>query len=149
MYRMQRIFCATPWEMEPEQTLFHHAVGKFNETEAMAKGILFVPVIVTNFRDKRPMQGTVDDNMRQCSYVVLMLGDEWGPVERNFRWDYELATECMADPEMPMQDIAVLRKVKPGASATTAGDLPKTRAMFYTAAECTECLNTLFRAWLG
>jgi hypothetical protein len=149
MYRMERIFCASPWEMEREQSLFHDAVGKFNETEAMAKGVLFLPVIVTNFRDKRPMQGTVDDNIRQCSHFVLMLGNDWGPVERNFRRDYELALECVADPAMPMQDVAVLRKVKGGTDAATGGDLPEARATFYTAAECTECLNTLFRGWLG
>lgn len=145
---MHRIFCASPWEMEREQILFNDAVAGFNGA-AMAKGVLFVPVALTNVRDKRPLQYTVDDNIQQCSYFVLLLAAEWGPVERNLRCDYELALECLADPTLPMQGVAFLKKVKPASEAPPADDLPEPRATFYTPAEFTECLNGLLTAWLA
>jgi hypothetical protein len=147
MYQMHRIFCASPWEMEREQILFNNAVGKFNG-EAMAKGVLFVPVALTNIRDKRPLQYTVDENIRECSYFVLLLGGDWGPVERNLRCDYELALECLADPALPMQDVVVLKKMKSASGASVAHDLPAPRATFYTPGEFADALNGLFAAWL-
>jgi hypothetical protein len=144
---MHRIFCACPWEMEREQILFSDAVGRFNGA-AMAKGVLFVPVVLTNVRDKRPLQYTVDENIQQCNYFVLLLATEWGPVERNLRCDYELALECVADPALPMQDVAVLKKVKPGSVPSGADDLPEPRATFLTPEEFTESLNGVLAAWL-
>jgi hypothetical protein len=135
--------------MEREQILFSDAVGRFNEAEAMPKGVLFLPVALTNVRDKRPLQYTVDDNIRQCSYFVLLLATEWGPVERNLRCDYELALECLADPGLPMQDVVVLKKVKPASGTALTDDLPEPRATFFTPAEFTESLNGLLAAWLG
>ena len=151
MFQMQRVFCATPWEMEAERMRFHEVIGRVNETAAMPRGSLYVPVTLVNFRDKRPLQYVVDENIRDCSYYILLLADDWGPVERNFRSDYELALECAADPALPMQSVAVLRKTLPGAMsslAPVAPPLPEPHAAFSTIEEFDECVGGLLTGWL-
>jgi len=93
----------------------------------------------------------VDENIRDCSYYILLLADDWGPVERNFRSDYELALECAADPALPMQSVAVLRKTLPGAMsslAPVAPPLPEPHAAFSTIEEFDECVGGLLTGWL-
>jgi hypothetical protein len=147
MYEMHRVFCATPWEMEGELRLFYDWIGQVNETVGMPKGVLFVPVSLTNIRDKRPMQYAVDENIGECRYFILALADDWGPVERNFRRDYHLALQCLADPALPMQDVVVLYKKEPGGLPPAEG-LPEPRATFSTREEFGACLDNLLRAWL-
>lgn len=146
MFQMRRVFCATPWEMEAERMRFHDVIGRVNETVAMPRGSLYVPVTLLNVRDKRPMQYVVDENIRDCSYYILLLADEWGPVERNFRSDYHLALECLANPALPMQRVAVLQKKLPG--ATPARDLPEPQVAFSTIEEFDECIAALLVGWL-
>jgi hypothetical protein len=108
MYRMHRVFCATAWELEGERLAFDNALGHINETEAMPKGLLFVPVSLTNIRDKRPYQFLLEENLRDSRYYILALSDGWGPPERNFQRDYQLAREHCANPALPMRDVALL-----------------------------------------
>ena len=151
MFQMQRVFCATPWEMEAERMRFHEVIGRVNETAAMPRGSLYVPVTLVNFRDKRPLQYVVDENIRDCSYYILLLADDWGPVERNFRSDYHLALECAANPALPIQSVVVLRKQPAGAAASPASlapDLPEPHAAFSTIEEFDECVGGLLTGWL-
>jgi hypothetical protein len=147
MFRMYRVFCATPWEMEAERNSFYTALGQFNEVAAMPKGILFVPVTLTNIRDKRPLQYAIDENIRECSFYILLLSEDWGPVERNFRNDYNLALECAADPALPMQGIGVLSKKSTSGPQPAAG-LPEPQATFSTLVEFNECVKSLLSGWL-
>src|SRR5450759_4106633 len=110
MYQMHRVFCATSWELERERQAFEDVLGEFNEAEAMKRGVLYVPVSLVNIRDKRPLQYTVDENIHACRHYILALCDNWGPPERNFERDYQLALECRADPSQPMREIAFLLK---------------------------------------
>ena len=48
MYRIHRVFCATAWELEGERRAFYDLLGEFNEAEAMRRGVLYVPVSLTN-----------------------------------------------------------------------------------------------------
>ena len=114
---MHRIFCATAWELEGERLAFDNALGHINETEAMPKGLLFVPVSLPNVRDKRPYQFLVEENLRDSRYYILALSDGWGPAERNFQRDYQLALEHCANPALPMRDVALLVR----SSAPTLG----------------------------
>jgi hypothetical protein len=108
MYRMFRVFCATAWELEGERRAFYEVIGEFNESTAMARGVLYVPVSLTNVRDKRPYQYTIEENIRDCRHYIVALSDDWGPGERNFRKDYQLAVACQKDPALPMEGVAVL-----------------------------------------
>jgi hypothetical protein len=113
MYRMLRVFCATSWELEGERRAFYDAVGAFNEAAAMARGVLYVPVSLTNVRDKRPYQYVVDENIRDCRHFIAALTDDWGPVERNFQKDYRLAVACSRDSALPMDGVVVMLRVAP------------------------------------
>jgi hypothetical protein len=146
MFQIHRIFCATPWELEAERGRFHDLIGNFNEMAAMPKGILYVPVTLINIRDKRPVQYAVDENIRDCRHYLLLLSEDWGPVERNFRNDYQLALECVADPSLPMHSIAVLSK-KQLSGVPLAEGMPEPKATFSTLAEFDNCVNNLLADW--
>ena len=147
MYRMHRIFCATPWELEGERRAFYDVLGEFNEAEAMKRGVLYVPVSLLNVRDKRPLQYAVDENIRDCRHYILALCDGWGPPERNFERDYRLALECSADPSLPMREIALLlQKPLPGHSSPSG--LPAARAEFSTIDEFKQQVRRLFAEWI-
>ena len=144
---MHRIFCATPWELEAERNRFHDLIGNFNETAAMQRGVLYVPVTLLNIRDKRPVQYAVDENIRDCRHYILALSEDWGPVERNFRNDYHLALQCAADPALPMHSVAVLSKKQLSGVPLAAG-LPEPDGIFSTLTEFDDCVNHLLPAWL-
>jgi hypothetical protein len=146
MFLMHRIFCATPWELEGERGRFHDLIGNFNETSAMPKGILYVPVTLINIRDKRPIQYAVEENIRDCRHYVLLLSEDWGPVERNFRNDYHLALECVDDPALPMHSVAVLCKKQPSCVPLAEG-MPEPKATFSTPAEFDHCVNSRLADW--
>ena len=133
--------------MEVERDRFHKLVGEFNEVTAVAKGVLFVPVTLVNVRDKRPVQYAVDENIRDSAYYLLLISGEWGPPERNFRIDYALASQCAADPALPMRDVAVWAKRQPSA-APLAEDLAKPSAAFSTLEEFDACIHRLLSSHL-
>jgi hypothetical protein len=147
MFQMHRIFCATPWELEAELYRFYEVIGRFNETVAMQMGVLYVPVALTNVMDKRPQQYAVDQNIRDCRHYILLLSEDWGPVARNFKNDYQLALQCIDDPALPMQSVAVLAKKQPSGQPLAEG-LPEPRATFSTLAEFDECVTALLSGWL-
>ncbi len=144
---MHSVFCATPRELEAERSRFYDLVGQFNETFAMQKGILFVPVTLTNVLDKRPFQHAVNRNIRDSRHYILILWDDWGPKERNFRNDYHLALQSAADPSLPMHSVAVLAKKQPSGQPPADG-MPESQAAFSTLAEFDECIGNLLSAWL-
>src|SRR4051812_48646246 len=110
-YRMHRVFCATPGDLEEERRAFHDVLGDVNQEEGMAQGILLVPVsILPAVVDKRAFQSAITENIRSCRYYVQVIEDTWGAPEKNFERDYAVALRCAADPELPMQDVAVLFK---------------------------------------
>jgi len=147
MFQTHRIFCATPWELEAERYRFYDVVGLFNETVAMQKGILFVPVTLTNVMDKRPLQYMIDQNICDCRHYLLLLSEGWGPEARNFRNDYHLAVQCVDDHALPMHSVAVLAKKQPSGQRPVEG-LPEPQATFSTPAEFDACVTDLLSGWL-
>jgi hypothetical protein len=110
-YSMHRIFCAAAGDLEEERDAFYKVVGEFNAEHAMPRGILFVAVALpVSTTDKRPFQAAVSENIRACRYYIQVLEDTWGPPEKNFERDYAVASKCLADPNLPMQAVAVLFK---------------------------------------
>jgi hypothetical protein len=69
-----------------------------------------------------------------------------GPVQRNFRHDYDLAMQCLADPALPMRDVAVLLKT-PATGLSAALELPEPRGTFSSAAEFKQCLAAVLAGW--
>lgn len=148
MFQMHRVFCATPWELEAERRRFYDVVGRFNETEAMQKGVLYVPVTMTNVSDKRPLQYAIDENIRDCRHYVLLLSEGWGPAERNFEKEYHHALNCIGDPASSMQSVTVLAK-NDSSGQPPANGLPEPWATYSTLAEFDKCINALLSAWLS
>jgi|GEM_PF-3249098 len=147
MFQLHRIFCATPWELEEERSRFHELIGAFNESSAMPRGVLYVPVTLANIREKRAIQYAVDQNIRDSRHYILVLTEDWGPKERNFSNDYQLALKSVADAALPMESVTVLAKEQ-AVPNLSASDLPEPRATFSTLAEFDECVNNLLSAWL-
>lgn len=152
MFQMHRVFCASPWELEAERNRFYHLIGQFNQEHSMPHGVLYVPVSLTSVGDKRPLQYAVDDNIRECRHYLVLLTDDWGPPERNFRYDYDLALRCADDPALPMKTVHVMVKDRPSARALPVGSsavaLPAGAATFSSMTEFDEYLNGLLAGWL-
>jgi hypothetical protein len=158
-YIMHRIFCAPAGDLEQERTAFYDVVGNFNEAYAMPRNILFVAVALPfHIIDKRPFQAAISENIRACRYYVQVLEDTWGPPEKNFERDYALACKCVADPDLPMQEVAVLFKnpLVPHQVEPPVIDLQKrleashaqAHASFETLDEFRGHLNRLLAGWL-
>jgi len=108
---MHRIFCAAAGDLEKERDAFYQSMGDFNEECAMPRGILFVAVALPAATyDKRPYLGAIAENIRACRYYIQVLEDTWGPPEKNFEREYAIACQCVSDPGLPMQEVAVLFK---------------------------------------
>jgi len=152
MYRMHRIFCATAWETEGERRAFYDILGNFNETHGIPAGTLYVPVSLINIHDKRPYQYTVDENIRECRYYLLVPGDDWGPPARAFERDYLLARSCAADPALPMQAAAILLRNLPDGSRPPFAAVLDTAGHEYTTFTTAEdfqgAVTDLLHTWL-
>jgi hypothetical protein len=125
MYRMLRVFCGTSWELEGERRSFYDIAGSFNEQKAMPRGILYVPVSLTNVRDKRPMQYVVEENIQDSFGYLLALSGDWGPTERHFERDFRLALECQRNPSLPMRHVALMLRRSPASPPGFLTDLEK------------------------
>jgi hypothetical protein len=148
MYQMHRVFCATAWELEGERRAFYDLIGEFNEAEAMPQGILYVPVSLLNMADKRPFTYVIQENIRDSRHYLLVPGEDWGPVERNFRRDYQYALQCAADPKLPMRDVAILlRRPLPGEPAPDG--FPPPDGEFDSIDEFKQLARRLFSRWLA
>jgi hypothetical protein len=152
MYRMHRVFCATAWELEDERTAFYDVIGRFNETEAMGRGILYVPVSLPTVADKRPLQSAVNENIRACRYYILATADDWGPRERNFEPDYHLALACRVDKSLPMRETAILLKDRPDCTPSPFGPALDAAGFpsiaFRNTAAFSEAVGGLLAQWL-
>jgi hypothetical protein len=151
MYRMLRVFCATSWELEAERGLFYEVVGQFNESQAMPSGVLYVPVSLTNIRDKRPYQYVVEENLRDSRHYILAVSDGWGPPERNFEDDYRLAVEYSLNPALPMRGIEIVMRQRTGAPSPFAAELSAAGLnprRFADAVEFRREIGQLLAGWL-
>jgi hypothetical protein len=109
-YRLIRVFCAAPGNLEKEKQLFQDAAAECNAAEGMAAGCLFVPLSVSL---KLKGQDVVDANIRLSDYFLLVLDDTWGPPGKSFEHDYLLAEACRAGAELPMREVIVFLKDTP------------------------------------
>jgi hypothetical protein len=144
---MHRVFCATAWELEEERIAFYDVIGRFNEAEAMSRGILYVAVSLPAVPDKRPLQSAVNQNIRACRYYILATADDWGPRERNFERDYHLALACRADESLPMRETAILLKDRPDGTAGSFAGFPS--IAFRDTAAFSDAVGRLLAAWLA
>jgi len=149
-FRMYRVFCATPGDseddLERERQAFHEVLGEVNESEGMPLGTLFVPVSVPpHITKKTSFQPVVDDNVRACTFFVQVLHHTWGPPTRNFEREYQLANECCADPQLPMEAVSLfIKAIEPGVA-----EFKGSASEFKTMDEFKTSLRSQLSAWLA
>lgn len=106
------VFLGAPGSLSAETTAFHEAVGECNQEEAMARGVLYLPLFTSR---KAHDQGTIDSNIRMCRYYLLAVDDTIGLHGNTYDHDWWLARKCCEDPNQPMQEaVALLKKLPEG-----------------------------------
>src|SRR5690349_3781271 len=107
-----RIFIATPSGLEAERRAFRATLLDDNETDALQRGVMFVPV---GWEDTlggmgRP-QELINRDLRMCDYFMLIVWDRWGTppgIEGTSQFtsgteeEFNTAVTLMADASRPM-----------------------------------------------
>jgi len=117
---LYRVFVASPGGLEQERALFRQTLQEYNESEALDRGAMFVPIgwELTLPGTGRP-QELINKDLRACDYFMLLLWDRWGsPTEAGssprfasgVEEEFSIAQECMADEKGTMRDLVVLFK---------------------------------------
>src|SRR5262245_28263069 len=73
------VFIGSPGGLAAERRAFKDRIQKFNETHAIAQGVMFRAI---GWEDTlggvgRP-QDIINAELRQCDYAIFMLQDRWG-----------------------------------------------------------------------
>src|SRR5438270_12988400 len=120
-----RVFIASPGGLHKERSAFRATVEDYNQTDAIARGVLFIPV---GWEDTlagagRP-QGLINEDLAGCDYFVLVVWDRWGtPTDlagqskytSGIQEEFFVAQRCHEDPILPMcQLIAFFKAVDAG-----------------------------------
>ena len=156
-YTMHRVFCSTPGDLEPERRIFSDAVGEFNETTAIAQGILFVPLsIVPHMGNLSVFQEAIAANLRASSFFLQVLHDTWGAPPRNFRPIYDLAQRLVTHADSGLRGGVAFfktggaRRIEPEVSALkTSLEVERDWPVFSfsNAGEFTRQLRAQLTAW--
>ena len=107
-FKIYRILCSTPPELDAERTLFESSLAAFGEKVIFPEQILFAGASFRDGFDAGRHRGPAEANVRMCDFFVHIFGETWpGPAFRDF---IQLAIECIADPTKPMRQATVLFK---------------------------------------
>lgn len=114
-----RVFIASPSGMEDERKAFRDAIQEYNEVDAIARGVYFLPVRweETLGGVGRP-QDMINEEIRESDFFLLMLWDRWGsppdaPPKRytsGTEEEFHVALECLNDPTRPMAEMIIFFK---------------------------------------
>lgn len=127
-----RIFIATPGGLHAERKAFRATVHDYNETDAIQRGVLFIPV---GWEDTlagagRP-QGIIDEDLTLCDYFILVVWDRWGtPPDQIGKGKYTSGTQeeffvaeaCYKDPQHPMRQLTAFFKAVDPRKLSDPGD---------------------------
>jgi len=94
------ILLEIPEELVDERRAFGDVVHAFNETDAVPRGALFIPLGWDPGAASSP--SVLYDDFRGIDYLVLVLWDRWTSRTQS---EYELALRCLASPEYPMRQV--------------------------------------------
>lgn len=118
-----RIFIASPGGLREEREAFRATVYDYNETDAIQRGVLFIP---TGWEDTlagagRP-QGIINQDLKNCDYFVLVVWDRWGSppgvtgagvYTSGTDEEFHVAERCLNDTNEPMLQMVILFKAVP------------------------------------
>jgi hypothetical protein len=152
-YQYYRVFCSSPGDLEPERRIFEDAVAELNETELIPQGVLFVPVsVIPNIVNLRFYQPVIEQNLRDCTFFVQLLGNTWGAPPRDFEWIYSLACGMQRAPDALLREVAVfVKSTTPAVEASVSllrQSLPDgSMREFEDLAQLKECLRAQLSSW--
>jgi tetratricopeptide (TPR) repeat protein len=114
-----RIFIASPRGLDAERKCFHDLIADYNRTEAIHRGIHFVPVAWEDtLETKGRPQELINKDLQACDYFVFLLWDRWGSKPTRWRGrftagieeEFNIAKDALADPRLPMKQMVLLFK---------------------------------------
>lgn len=168
--RGYRVFLSSPGGLESERRAFYQTILEVNEIEAEARSRTFIPVGWEREAGWGRPQERLNDRLRECDYVVLILADRWGSptggdgggFSSGTEEEYNVACDCLVGDEA-MRDIVVLFKgvperqlVDPGAQLKKVLDfkaaLERERSLLFATfdseADLTRILRRHLLRWL-
>ena len=127
-----RVFIATPGGLRGEREAFRSTVYDYNETDAIQRGVLFIP---TGWEDTlagagRP-QGIINKDLKHCDYFVLVVWDRWGTppdvtgaggYTSGTEEEFHVAEQCVNDVNAPMLQMVVCFKAVQPALLSDPGE---------------------------
>lgn len=118
---------ASPGGLASVRSRFKAVIAKYNEDDAMRRGVVFIPVgwEATLGGFERP-QAIINKHLEECDSLVLVLHDRWGTPSTagyvsNTMEEFELSRGWLADESKPMSTIQVLFKAVEPERLTDAG----------------------------
>jgi tetratricopeptide (TPR) repeat protein len=117
---LYRVFIASPGGLGDERRAFKETIGEYNESEAIGRGAMFVPVgwELTLPGIGRP-QALINQDVEKCDYFVLLLWDRWGSptgAEKTPRYssgveeEFHVALASFDDHSKPMRQLVAFFK---------------------------------------
>jgi len=99
------ILIELPDELEEEQRTFGDTVHAFNETVAIPRGALFVPLGWESGVASPP--SVIHEDFRTIDYFVMVLWDRW---PKRWEEEYKFALDCVRAPDHPMRQVVPFLK---------------------------------------
>jgi hypothetical protein len=107
-FRIYRIVCSTPPDLETERLAFESTLASFGERVTFPEQVLFPCASFRESFDANRHRPAAEANVRMCDFFVHIFSSAWpGPPFHAF---IDLAQTCMADPSQPMRQVVVLFK---------------------------------------
>ena len=104
-FKIYRIFCATPPDLDAERLEYESVIAQFVEQVSMRDAVLFAPaslrppIVAANHRT------ALESNIRMCEFFIQIFGEQCpDPV---FQALAEYALDCVDDPSMCTRGVCV------------------------------------------
>jgi hypothetical protein len=107
-FRIYRILCSTPPDLETDRLIFESALASFGEQTTFPQQVLFAGASFRPRFDAERHRAVGEANIRQCDFFLHIFPETWPGTA--FQAFIDLALACTEDSSMPMRQIAVLFK---------------------------------------
>ena len=124
-----RVFIASPSGLGAERVAVLDEINRYNEAEAMARGVLFVPAGMKASFSAFGREQT-GPQILESDYFILLLWDRWGSAagspagavsKSGTEAEYTVALECYRNPERPMSQLVMMFKAVSPQQLSDAG----------------------------
>jgi hypothetical protein len=122
-FRIFRILCLTPSELEPEREIFQSTIIRFGEQITFPDEVLFAQASFPGSLISGSHLRATEFNIRICDFLVQIAGPHRPDATHQQLLDY--APQSAGDPSLPMQRVALF--LKHGAGQLSADLMPGPR----------------------